>query len=113
MIYSVPFASVLILKNTRRYPFMMREIRSGYSWRITVLVFISSAVLLSGCLKISGPLHDGKAGGYYKTGIAVKGGTGNYLFTLESGGAAAGLKSGAKRDCFRHNRNRRHRCLYL
>ncbi len=70
---------------------MMREIRSGYSWRLTVLVFIISAVLLAGCLKISGPLHDGKAGGYYKTAIAVKGGTGNYLFTLESGALPPGL----------------------
>jgi hypothetical protein len=70
---------------------MMRNIRSGKSSRLLFLVFIISTVILSGCLKISGPLHYGKAGGYYRTVIAAKGGTGNYQFTLESGALPPGL----------------------
>jgi len=70
---------------------MIREIRSGYSWRLTVLGVILSTGILTGCLKVSGPLHDGKAGGYYKAVIAVKGGSGNYHFTLESGVLPPGL----------------------
>jgi hypothetical protein len=70
---------------------MMRNIRSGKSGRLLFLVFIISTTILSGCLKISGPLHDGKAGGWYRTAIAVKGGTGDYLFTLESGALPPGL----------------------
>jgi hypothetical protein len=70
---------------------MMRNIMSGKSSRLSFLIFIISTVLLAGCLKINGPLHDGKAGGWYKTAIAVKGGTGNYLFTLESGALPPGL----------------------
>ncbi len=75
---------------------MMRNIRSGYSDSLVFLVVIIQAAILVGCLKISSPLHDGKAGGWYKTAIAAKGGTGNYLFTFESGALPPGLSLSQK-----------------
>jgi hypothetical protein len=70
---------------------MRKEGRSRYSRWLFIAVCIISVSVLAGCLKIKGPLNNGKAGGYYKTRIAVQGGTGKYLFTLESGALPYGL----------------------
>ncbi len=70
---------------------MKREFRSGYSKWLSITVCIISVSILAGCLQIKAPLNNGKAGGYYKTKIAVQGGTGKYLLTLESGALPSGL----------------------
>lgn len=68
---------------------MRSEVRGSRYFSIVVCCIAVS--VLAGCLKISGPLHNGKAGGYYKTKIAVTGGSGKYQFTLTSGTLPTGL----------------------
>lgn len=70
---------------------MRREGGSRSSRRLLGVVGCCVVLVLTGCLQVKGPLHNGKTGGYYKTKITITGGTGKYQCTLKSGALPSGL----------------------
>lgn len=70
---------------------MRREGGSRSSRWLLGVVGCCIILVLTGCLQVKGPLHNGKTGGYYKTKITITGGTGKYQCTLTSGALPSGL----------------------